>query len=167
MTSSVISLDPYRDVGGRQGVLHGNSQVIADRIQVHGVFQPGRERGHHLVGVVPGPVEATIHPELDPVPQRIEQRRRYQRGGGHGHRGLERQQPGGQQDQGRVQPDEHSGDDGVGDGAGDDPVYVIQVVFRDREGNVPASPMTVATLPAMSHLSWARRSPVARRQLRI
>jgi hypothetical protein len=32
--------------------------------------------------------------------------------------------------------------------------------------NVPARPMTVMTPPAMSHFSWARRSPVARRQLR-
>ena len=31
--------------------------------------------------------------------------------------------------------------------------------------NPPASPITLAALPAMSHLSCARRSPVARRQL--
>ena len=29
----------------------------------------------------------------------------------------------------------------------------------------PARPMTVAALPAMSHLSWSWRSPLARRQL--
>ena len=35
----------------------------------------------------------------------------------------------------------------------------------DASRTVPARPMTAAALPAMSHLSWARRSPLARRQL--
>ena len=35
----------------------------------------------------------------------------------------------------------------------------------DDSRTAPARPMTVATAPAISHLSWARRSPVARRQL--
>ena len=42
-----------------------------------------------------------------------------------------------------------------------------QTVFStpDWNANPPVRPMTLAALPAMSHLSWARRSPVARRQL--
>src|SRR4029077_21142138 len=67
----------------------------------------------------------------------------------------------------------------------DQAVDVVQAVLQDREADAhrqaedprgqangvqhprlerepPASPMTLAALPAMSHLSWARRSPVAR-----
>jgi len=40
---------------GFQRLLYDTGQVIADRIQVHRVFQPDRERGHHLVRVIPGP----------------------------------------------------------------------------------------------------------------
>jgi hypothetical protein len=32
-------------------------QVIADEVELDGIFEPGRERGHGLVRVVPGPVE--------------------------------------------------------------------------------------------------------------
>ena len=35
----------------------------------------------------------------------------------------------------------------------------------DWSRNPPARPMTAAALPTTSHLSWTRRSPVARRQL--
>jgi hypothetical protein len=44
-------------VGGFQGLVHDTGQVIADRFQVDRVFQPGRERGHGLIGVIPSPVE--------------------------------------------------------------------------------------------------------------
>ena len=48
-------------MGGLQGLLHDTGQVISDRVQVDRVFQPGRERGHGLVGVIPGPVEPPVH----------------------------------------------------------------------------------------------------------
>ena len=76
-------------MGGFQGLVDDTGQVIADGIQVHSVFQARRERGHGLVGVIPGPVEPPVHPGLYPPPQRIEQRRRSQRGGGHRHRGVD------------------------------------------------------------------------------
>ena len=77
--ASVALADPHRDVGGFQGLVHGTGQVIADRVQVHGVLQPGGERGHGLVGVISGPVEPPVHRPLHPPPQRIEQCRRGQR----------------------------------------------------------------------------------------
>jgi hypothetical protein len=72
-------------VGGFQGLVHDTGQVILDRVQVHGVFQPGRERGHGLVGIVAGAVEPPVHRALHPPPQRVEQRGGGQRGGGHRH----------------------------------------------------------------------------------
>ena len=59
--ASVALADPHRDVGGFQGLVHDTGQVISDRIQVDCVFQPGRERGHGLVGVIPGAVEPPVH----------------------------------------------------------------------------------------------------------
>ena len=38
-------------MGWFQRFLHDAGQVLAHGVQVHGVFQPGRERGHGLVGV--------------------------------------------------------------------------------------------------------------------
>jgi hypothetical protein len=46
---------PHRYVDGSQGLVHDTGQVIADRVQVDRVFQAGRERGHRLAGVIPGP----------------------------------------------------------------------------------------------------------------
>ena len=63
---SVALADPHRDVGGFQGLVHDIGQVILDRIQVHRVLQPGRERGHGLVGVVAGPVEPAVHQRAGP-----------------------------------------------------------------------------------------------------
>ena len=37
------------------------AQVVPDRVQVYGVLQVGRERGHGLVGIVPGPVEPPVY----------------------------------------------------------------------------------------------------------
>jgi hypothetical protein len=61
--------DPHRYVGGFEGLVHGTGQVVPDRVQVHGVFQPRSERGHGLVGVVAGPVEPAVHCALHPPPQ--------------------------------------------------------------------------------------------------
>jgi len=41
----------------------------------------------------------------------------------------------------------------------------VSRVLEDWSRTVPARPMTVAAAPAISHLSWARRSPDACRQL--
>ncbi len=72
-TGSVVFAHPYRDVGGFQGLRHDAGQVIPDRVTVDGVLQAGRERGHRLVGVVPGPVESPVHGALDAMAQRVEQ----------------------------------------------------------------------------------------------
>ena len=67
-------------MGGFQGLVHDAGQVILDRIQVEGVLQPGRERGHGLVGVVAGPQQAIWQtgggypcgPRRKPVPVRFQ-----------------------------------------------------------------------------------------------
>jgi hypothetical protein len=46
---------------GVQGLVDDTGQVIADRVELDGIFEPGRERGHGLVRVVPGPVEPPVH----------------------------------------------------------------------------------------------------------
>ncbi|MGH3228533.1 MAG: GtrA family protein [Streptosporangiaceae bacterium] len=60
--------DPQREVSGFQDALHHLRQVMLDRVQVHRVLQPDRERGYGLVGVVAGPVEPPVHGALDPPP---------------------------------------------------------------------------------------------------
>ena len=66
-----------------QGVIHHAGQVVPDRIQVDRVHQTGRKHHHRVFGVITGPVEAAVHQLLHPAAQRIEQRRRDQRGRGH------------------------------------------------------------------------------------
>jgi hypothetical protein len=46
---------------GVQGLVDDTGQVIADGVELDGIFEPGRERGHGLVRVVPGPVEPPVH----------------------------------------------------------------------------------------------------------
>ena len=46
---------------GVQGLVDDTGQVIADGVELDGNFEPGRERGHGLVRVVPGPVEPPVH----------------------------------------------------------------------------------------------------------
>ena len=55
-------------LGGLQGTGYDAGQVVAHRVQVNRVFQPGRKCGDSLVGVVPGPVEPPVHRALHPVP---------------------------------------------------------------------------------------------------
>ena len=51
---------------GVQGLVDDTGQVIADGVELDGIFEPGRERGHGLVRVVPGPVEPPVHrPDAD------------------------------------------------------------------------------------------------------
>jgi hypothetical protein len=45
-------------------------EVGADGVGIDGVLQPGRERRHHAVGVVAGPVEPPVHGVLHPPPDR-------------------------------------------------------------------------------------------------
>jgi len=78
LRGSGASADPYREVVGLQGLLYDRGQVIADRVQVYGVFEPCCERGRGLVGVVAGAVEPAVHHVLHPQPQRVEQGRRGQ-----------------------------------------------------------------------------------------
>ncbi len=77
---------------GKRG---GKSPVVADCAQVDRVFQPGREGGRDLVGVVPGPVEPPVHPALHPPSYRGEQGRGGQRGDGHRHRAVDLEHVGG------------------------------------------------------------------------
>jgi hypothetical protein len=65
-------------VGGFQSVVRDTGQVVPDSVEVDAVLQPGREGGHDAVCVIPGPFEPPVHYPLDPVPQRVEQRRHGQ-----------------------------------------------------------------------------------------
>ena len=67
-------------MSGLQGLLHDVGQVIPDRLQLHGVLEAERERGHHHLRVVAGPVEPAVHDPLHAPPQRAEQCRRRRSG---------------------------------------------------------------------------------------
>ena len=68
-------------MGRLKGPVHETGQVIVDRVEVDGVFQPVRERGYGFVGVVPGSVEPPVDGSLHVPSQRVEQcRRRQSRG---------------------------------------------------------------------------------------
>jgi hypothetical protein len=82
-------------VGGLQGLLHDNGEVIPDRRLVDGVFQPDGEGFYDAVCVLPGPVEPPVHGPLHPPPDRVEQRRHSQGRPGHRHRLVDRHHPGG------------------------------------------------------------------------
>ena len=69
--ASVALAGPHRYVGGFQGTVDDTGQVGLDRVQVDSVLQPRRERGHGLVGVIPGPVEPPVHGPLQAAPQRV------------------------------------------------------------------------------------------------
>ncbi len=47
-------------MGRLQGLVNDAGQVISDRVQVHRILQPGRERHYHLVGVIARPVELAV-----------------------------------------------------------------------------------------------------------
>ena len=106
--------DPYRYAGRFQGLLHDPGQVVAERVQVDGVFQPCRERGDGLAGVIPRAVEPPVHGMLDPDAHRIEQCGGSQCGGSHGNRRMEREHARGQEHEPGVKPDQQSGHDRVG-----------------------------------------------------
>jgi hypothetical protein len=55
-------------VGSDAGVLPHSGQVILNRVKVDRNFQPGREGGHGLVGVIADPVEPPVHRALHPPP---------------------------------------------------------------------------------------------------
>jgi hypothetical protein len=63
----MVSLpQPHRYVcRGKCGMDH-SGEVSPDGVRVNRVLQPGGERRHHLLGVVPGPVGAPVHGVLDP-----------------------------------------------------------------------------------------------------
>jgi hypothetical protein len=130
-------------VGGLERALGHAEQVEPDGVEVDGLPQPGVERGHDGLRVVPGPVEPPVDQVLHPPAQRVEQGRDDQGGGGHRDRRLERQHAGGQQDQAEEHPGEHGGDQRVGDHPADDPVELVQPVLQhghaqaDRQGAGP------------------------------
>jgi hypothetical protein len=67
-----VLADPHRDIGGLQGLADDGGQVISDRVQVHRVLEPGRERGQCCVSVTPGPVEPPVHwPDTESANMRI------------------------------------------------------------------------------------------------
>jgi hypothetical protein len=68
---SAAFVDPNLHVGRFQGLAHDTGQVVSDRLQIHGVFQPRGERDHGPVGVVSGPVEPAVHPQLHPAPAAV------------------------------------------------------------------------------------------------
>ena len=134
-SAGLTSAGPDPDLGGLQRGLDHGGQVGADGIQVDRVLEPGGERGDRLVRVIPGPVEAPVHPVLNSPPHGVEQGGGGQGGGGHRHRAVDPEHLGGQQDQARVDPDQQAGDDRVGQGPGDDPVDVVQPVAQDGDAD--------------------------------
>jgi len=54
-----VLADPNRDVGRFQGLVHDGGQIVPDRVQVHSIFQPRRESGYGLVGVIPATVDGS------------------------------------------------------------------------------------------------------------
>jgi hypothetical protein len=157
---SVVVADPYRQVRGFQGAGYYLGQVAADRVQVDGIFEPGRERHHGLVGVIPGAVEPPVHRVLHPAARGAEQCHRSQRGGGDRHRPVDPEHLGGQQHQPGVDPDQQAGDDGVGQGAGDDPVdrpRDARFPLACRSTWCPATRISTATLvPSTAAVVTAR-----------
>jgi hypothetical protein len=96
------------------------------------VPQPGGERGHHGLGVVPGPVEPPVDHPLHAVAQRVEQGRGDQRAGRDGHRRPDRQHVRGQQHQAAVHAHQQGRDQRVGHDPADDPVELVQPVLQHR-----------------------------------
>ena len=68
-------------MGGFERRLDDAGQVVADGVQVDGILEPG-QRGHRGLGAIAGPVEPPVHRSLHPPPDRVEQGRCGQRGGG-------------------------------------------------------------------------------------
>ena len=71
------SVRPQPQDGGRRfdGSRGDHREIIDEGREVQLVPESGGELLDHLVRVVPGPVEATVHGPLDPRPQRVEERR--------------------------------------------------------------------------------------------
>jgi len=57
-------------MSGFQCPLDRAGQVGLHGVQVYGVLQLGGEHGHHLVGVITGPVEPPVHGILHPEAER-------------------------------------------------------------------------------------------------
>jgi hypothetical protein len=121
-------------------MMHDTGQVIPDSVEVDGIFQSGRERGHGLVGVIPGPVEPPVHGPLYPPPHRIEQRRHGQGRPGDRHRDMGPEHLGREQHDPGVRPHQQAGDDRVADRPGNEPVDVEQAVLQDGHAKADRNP---------------------------
>ena len=106
------------------------------RVDVDLVAQPLAERVDDRSSVVSGPVEPAVHDTLDATAERLEQRERDERGGGHrerallGHRREHRLEP---DDEPREHGDEDPRHDRPPDRAADEPVDLVQPVAEDRD----------------------------------
>ena len=107
-------------------------KIAPDRVQIDRVAQPRDERGHDCLGVVVRPVEPAVDGTLHSLAQRVEQRRDDQRGHRDGQRALDRQHPGGQENQAGEHAAEQDGDQRVGDHPADDAVELVQPVLQYR-----------------------------------
>jgi len=90
-------------------------------------------------------VEPPVHRPLQATSRQVEQNRGRQRGGGHGHRRVEAEYLGGQQDQSRIRHRQQSGYQRV--------PHIVQTTagpFRERYGSAPSP----STGPPIT--SWAR-----------
>ena len=76
------AIDPVDQV---VGVVADVQQVGPDCLEVHFVSQGAGEGVDGAVRVVPRPVEATVHRELHPTTDRLEERRDRESGARHGH----------------------------------------------------------------------------------
>ena len=57
----VTQPDPHRHVTRLKSGIDNAGEVGADRVGVYRVLEAGRERRHHALGVIAGPVEPAIH----------------------------------------------------------------------------------------------------------
>ncbi len=113
-------------------------QIALDRGQVHVVAQALGERVGGPSGVVPGPIEPTVHHHLDASPQRLEEREDDEGRAGH----CERAAPGdraehrGEADHEADERDhEDAGDGRPRDRAADDPIDLIEPIAQDGDGD--------------------------------
>ncbi len=116
--------------------MHDTGQVVSYRVQIGWRLSAAPRARLDSLAVSCQAVEPPVHRPLQATARQVEQHRRRQRGGGHGHRRVEREHLGGQQDQDRIRHRQQSGHQRV--------PHIVQTTegpFRERYGSAP-SPST-------------------------
>jgi hypothetical protein len=104
-------------------------QFAADCAEIDGVPEPHGERCDCRLGVVAGAVEAPVDHVLHAPAERVEQRRRSERGRGDGDRRRERQHIGGENDDPDEDPDQEAAQERVV-GRPDSPADAVRSPLR-------------------------------------